>query len=91
MQYLLKTSSAKKLKNDTSLRIWSAGCASDEETYSLAIVIKELLKAEFKNFSLELYGTDIDKKCLATANAGVYAKNSLKNTEAKYLQSYFVP
>lgn len=92
IRYLLENLiSKKKLKNDTSLRIWSAGCASGEEAHSLAIVIKELFKAEFKNFSLELYGTDIDKKCLAAANAGVYAKNSLKNVEAKYLQSYFVP
>ena len=90
IRYLLETLiNQKKLKGHNTLRIWSAGCSSGEEPYSLAIVLKELLKAGLKNFSFELYATDIDKKCLLMASDGVYPKNNLKNVEEKYLKSYF--
>lgn len=80
----------KKLKDDKSLVIWSAGCASGEETYTIALLLKELLKSDLQTFFLRLYGTDIDKRCLLTAQAGIYPKESLKNVEDKYLESYFI-
>lgn len=81
----------KKLKNERNLVIWSAGCASGEETYTIAILLKELFRQEPQNFSLTLLGTDIDKKCLSAADDAVYTKESLKNVENKRLESYFTP
>ena len=81
----------KKQKNDKSIRIWSAGCSSGEEPYSIAITLKELLKTEPLNFTVEIYATDIDKKCLKEAQEGVYNKDSLKNVNEKYLKRYFTP
>lgn len=81
----------KKQKNDASIRIWSAGCSSGEEPYSIAITLKELLRAEPLNFTVEIYATDIDKKCLKDAYEGIYGKDSLKNVNEKYLKRYFIP
>jgi chemotaxis protein methyltransferase CheR len=79
-----------KLKlNDRHIRIWSAGCANGEEPYSVAILLKEILNYNAAQFSIEIYGTDIDKKCLKAADAAGYPKESLKNVDAKYLKSSF--
>lgn len=80
----------KKLKNDKSLVVWSAGCASGEETYTIAILLRELFREDWQNFSLTLLGTDIDKNCLLAARAGIYAKESLKDVEDRHLDAYFI-
>ncbi len=91
VRYLLENLvKQKKLKGDTSLRIWSAGCANGEEPYSLAIMLHEILKLEAQPFGLELVATDIDRKALRTACAGVYPKENVKNAEGRYLKNYFV-
>ena len=73
-----------------SLKVWSAGCASGEEPYSIAILLKELTKTSRQDFSLKIYATDIDKKCLLAARNGAYLKENFKNLEDKYLKSYFI-
>jgi len=80
----------KKIRNDRSLRIWSAGCANGEEPYSLAILLQEIARTEPWAFELELTASDIDKKALLSAQAGVYPKENLKNVEPRYLKSYFI-
>ena len=75
--------------NDRHIRIWSAGCANGEEPYFVAILLKEILNYNASQFSIEIYGTDIDKKCLKTADAAGYPKESLKNVDDKYLKSCF--
>lgn len=91
IRYLLESLiNQKKLKNERSLRLWSAGCASGEEAYSLAMVLKEVFKTGLPGFSCEIQATDIDKKCLADAQTGIYYQNAIKNLEAKYLQNYFI-
>lgn len=80
----------KNKRNDKNIRIWSAGCASGEETHSIAIVLAELLKDNQNSFKLEIYGTDIDKKCLLAAENGEYPKNILKNLDPKIILRYFM-
>ena len=77
--------------NDRHIRVWSAGCANGEEAYSVAILLKEILDYNAAQFSIEIYGTDIDKKCLKAADAADYPKESLKNVDDKYLTSWFSP
>ena len=92
VRYLFETLiNQKKTRNESSIRIWSAGCASGEEPYSIAILLKELLKEDFRRSSIELYATDIDKKCLTQAKFGLYPKESLKNVEEKRLKGCFSP
>lgn len=76
-------------KNDRSIRIWSAACANGEEPYSIAILLKEILKSGTTNFSFEIQATDIDKKCLRAAEIAEYKKTALKNADNKYLNDYF--
>ena len=81
----------KKENNDSHIRIWSAGCASGEEPYSIAITLKEILKQDLDKFFIEIDGTDIDKKCLRDALVAKYAKEQIRNVNDDYLSKYFVP
>ncbi|MFH0790596.1 MAG: CheR family methyltransferase [Candidatus Omnitrophota bacterium] len=78
-------------ENDKPLKIWSAACANGEEPYSIAILLKEILKSGTTNFSFEIQATDIDKKCLKIAETAEYKKTILKNVDNKYLNDYFTP
>lgn len=55
-----------------SLRIWSAGCASGEEPYSVAILVEQVLEREIKRWNVRVLGSDFDEKSLAVARSGVY-------------------
>ncbi|TAN41772.1 MAG: protein-glutamate O-methyltransferase CheR [Nitrospirae bacterium] len=71
-----------------TLRIWSAGCSTGEEPYTLAMLINE--KGTFRGWDIEIYGSDINQRVLQTARRGVYRKNSFRTTEPYYLNKYFV-
>ena len=75
---------------DASLRIWSAGCASGEEAYSVAILLLELLKKENSRLSVQLFATDIDKDCLSQAQKGFYRKDRLKGIKYGLIEKYFI-
>lgn len=81
----------KKQNQDATLRIWSAGCASGEEPYTMAILLKEMLGNEIKNYLISIYATDIDRECLLKSQAGIYAKESLTDLKKEYLDRYFIP
>jgi chemotaxis protein methyltransferase CheR len=69
--------------------VWSAGCSSGEEPYSLAIA---LLRAKKKHRLANLFhvlATDIDKPVLAKAREGVYSRESLKNLEQEDIREFF--
>jgi chemotaxis protein methyltransferase CheR len=70
-----------------TLRIWSAGCSTGEEPYTIAMLIKE--RAEFSGWDIEIYGSDINQRVLQAARKGVYRKNSFRTTEPYYLRKYF--
>ncbi len=59
------------------LRIWSAGCATGEEAYSLAILVAEALGAEIEQFSVQIFATDLDEEAVAFARRGLYSAASL--------------
>ncbi len=68
------------------LNIWSAGCASGEETYTLAIIGKEYGKS---GVSINVYGTDIDETSLRRAKEAVYPAQALSETPQIYIDRYF--
>jgi chemotaxis methyl-accepting protein methylase len=80
----------KNNSKDRSVRIWSAGCASGEEPYSIAILIKEIFKNEKLKLNTAIFATDINKKVLEFANEGVYSSESIKNIRHSLLDKYFL-
>ena len=81
----------RKNKNKLKLiRIWSAGCASGQEAYSLAIMMKEAL-GKGRDFTVKIWGTDVDEKALERAKAGEYEYKDLREVSKKLLEKYFQP
>ncbi len=83
----------KRKRGFSSLDIWSAGCASGEEPYTIALILKEkfshLQRTNYLNWEIEILGTDIDQKTLEQAKKGIYGRNSLRSTEPEYRKKYF--
>jgi two-component system CheB/CheR fusion protein len=73
----------------SELRLWSAGCATGEEAYSLAILVSELLGEELNNFTVRIFATDLDAEAVAFARRGVYPGSALKNMSAQLQDRYF--
>ena len=72
------------------LRIWSAGCASGQEAYSLAIVAA-LELGEKSDLRVKIWGTDIDEAALEEARKGEYEAQSLQKIDKRLLAKYFIP
>ncbi len=70
------------------LRIWSAGCSTGEEPYSLAIVLREAAE-KLRNWDVKILATDIDSNVLATAAAGVYRQDRFEGEPAPRLKRWF--
>ena len=74
--------------SDQRLRIWSAGCASGEEPYSLAILLSELIP-DLKDWDVDLVATDINPRVLQKGSAGVYTEWSFRGTPLWTRHRYF--
>ncbi|MDX9971576.1 MAG: protein-glutamate O-methyltransferase CheR [FCB group bacterium] len=85
---LAETIERKAAQNDRRLRIWSAGCSSGEEPYTLAIILQEMFD-DIQNWNIEIVATDIDRVILKRAMDGVYCERSVKEVPDEYLQKYF--
>ena len=71
------------------IRIWSAGCASGEEAYSLAIAFAEALGIEETAKRVKIYGTDVDDEALHDARAGLYPAKTLDALPGEMREKYF--
>ncbi len=71
------------------LRLWSAGCATGEEPYSLAILLYQMLGQRLSQWELFILGTDLDEKALQKARAGVYDIFSFREVSAEELAPFF--
>jgi len=81
----------KLVSGKKELKVWSAGCADGEETYTHAILILETLAYLSKSFKIEVLGTDIDTPSLNRAKKGTYSPVRLKLVSHSILQRYFLP
>jgi chemotaxis protein methyltransferase CheR len=75
-------------KNPRSLRIWSAGCSTGEEPYSVAISVSDALSFA-DAWNVEILATDIGRNALATAERGVYSGRSIASVNERQLATYF--
>ena len=75
---------------DRRLRIWSAGCCTGEEPYSLAILLDRILP-DLRDWQLTLLATDVNPRFLRKAAAGVYGEWSFRDAPAWLKSTYFEP
>lgn len=71
------------------LRIWSAGCSTGEESYTLAINILEESDRLLKDWNVEILATDLNDRSVETAKAGVYGDYALRCTPEVFKRKYF--
>lgn len=71
------------------VRIWSAGCATGEEAYSLAIMLSEVLGSDLDQFNVRIFATDVDAEAVAFARRGVYPASALEGLPDDLIGRYF--
>ncbi|MGO1056012.1 CheR family methyltransferase [Crossiella sp. CA198] len=76
---------------DSPIRVWSAGCASGEEAYTLAMVLAELLGPEDFRRRVKIYATDVDEEGLGQARHASYGDREVRDVPAELLERYFEP
>ena len=72
------------------LRIWSAGCSTGEEPYTLAIILCEVLKSELSSWDIKITANDLSEAVLAAARQGVYNDYALRTTPKEIVDAYFI-
>ncbi len=78
----------KRKNTRKKLKIWSAGCASGEEPYSIAILLKRIVP-NLKNWDITILATDINPVFLEKAQKGIYTKWSFRGTPESFKTKYF--
>ncbi|MBC7755849.1 MAG: PAS domain-containing protein [Bdellovibrio sp.] len=71
------------------IRIWTTGCSTGEEAYSIAILLHEHIELIKKNFNVQLFATDIDSRAIATARIGLYPASIADDITAQRLSRFF--
>jgi two-component system CheB/CheR fusion protein len=71
------------------IKMWVTGCATGEEAYSLAIILKEQLDDRHKNISVKIFATDIDSAALALAGKGLYNESITKDVSPQRIERFF--
>ena len=72
------------------VRVWVAGCATGEESYSLGMLLQEQAEAQAKHANFQVFATDIDERALAAARRGVYPAGIVADVSASRIQKFFV-
>ena len=78
-------------QNGQVLRLWSAGCATGEEPYSLALLIADMLGPELPDWNIKIFATDLDENAIAFARRGLYPRNLLRSLPDEYRARFFEP
>lgn len=91
MQQLISEVLKQKKAQNQSVKIWSAGCSSGEEPYTLAMLLREHLNGQLFTTPIEIKATDISHRILEKARSGIYSQNSFRSNNKLLLQSkYFI-
>ncbi|TLM62074.1 MAG: protein-glutamate O-methyltransferase CheR [Deltaproteobacteria bacterium] len=77
----------KERAGNLQLRIWSAGCSSGEEPYTIAMMLLD--QPWLHNWRVEVIGTDISQRVLQLARQGIYGESAFRATDAGYRQRFF--
>ncbi len=74
---------------DAPIRVWSAGCASGEEAYTVAIVLAERIGVDEFRQRVKVYATDVDEDALSEARLGTYTDRQVAGVPDELMQRYF--
>lgn len=80
---------AKGQANGRNLRLWSAGCATGEEAYSMALLLADLLGPIFPEWNIKIFATDLAEDAIAFARRGLYPENVLSELPDRYKARFF--
>jgi two-component system CheB/CheR fusion protein len=72
-----------------AIRVWSSGCSTGEEAYSLAMLLAEGMEDRKKGFAIQVFATDIDSQALAVARAGIYPASIATDVSPERLARFF--
>jgi chemotaxis protein methyltransferase CheR len=72
------------------LRLWSAGCSTGEEPYTMGIVIKEILNNKLPGWNIKIVASDISEKALRSAKTAAYGEYSLRAIPPEIKKKYFI-
>ena len=85
---ILETKSALPMRN---LRIWSAGCSTGEEPFTLSMIMLEEAAGLLKGWTFEIVATDLNERSLSHCKQGIYGEYSTRNLTPYFRQKYFQP
>ena len=71
------------------IRVWSTGCSTGEEAYSLAILLVERMEALKQNYTVQVFATDIDSRAIAAARTGLYPASIAADLSPERLARFF--
>ena len=77
----------KKNSADKTIRIWSAGCSTGEEPYTIAMILKDILPAPY---TFSITASDISLKSLMVGQQGFYPTSRITGIPEKYLERFFI-
>ncbi|OSM05143.1 CheR family methyltransferase [Magnetofaba australis] len=80
----------RKREAEKRLRIWSAGCSTGEEPYTLAMLLT-LILPDWRSWSIHLVGTDLNESALDKARAGLYGEWSFRKVDPELRKQFFTP
>ncbi|HCS12158.1 MAG TPA: chemotaxis protein CheR, partial [Clostridiales bacterium] len=72
------------------LNIWSAGCSSGEEPYTIAMILDDYFKYKINQWKIRINATDISENVLSKAREGIYSEDSISKLPESYIKRYFI-
>ena len=79
-----------RAKEDEPIRVWSAGCSTGEEAYSIAILFREVMEELQVKRDVKIFATDVDSRALEQAGRGVYSENIIDDVTPDRLARFFL-
>ena len=79
-----------RAKEDEPIRVWSAGCSTGEEAYSIAILFKEVMEELEVTRDIKIFATDVDSRAIEQASRGVFSENIIDDVSSDRLSKFFI-
>lgn len=86
---VMEVMNRKSQTKNHSLKIWSAGCSTGEEPFTIAMILLEILQMRIKDFNISILGTDYSPETIEKAKIGIYEEPQLKEAPPEYIGKYF--